>query len=106
MNAAGYGFGHLAGILEESLEATPYDEMIDGDIVLVGTPDDVIERIEAVRDVCEGLTEVSMTVNPGFAHWQAIKAQELFAEQGDAALPPGFRRGSLAAPPSAARLSR
>ena len=40
----------------------------------------MIERIEAVRDVCEGLTEISITVNPGgFDHWQAIKNQELFA---------------------------
>ncbi len=54
--------------------------MIAGDIVWVGTPEDVIERIEAVRDVCEGLTEISITVNPGgFDHWQAIKNQELFA---------------------------
>ena len=54
--------------------------MIDGDIVWVGTPEDVIERIEAVREVCEGLTEVSITVNAGGAeHWKAIKAQELFA---------------------------
>src|SRR4029077_11292305 len=79
LQAAGYGF-YTSGIMEQ-LAATPYDEMIDGDIVWVGTPDDVIERIEAVRDVCEGLTEVSITVNPGgFAHWQAIKAQELFAD--------------------------
>ena len=79
MNASGYGF-YISGIMQQ-LAATPYDEMIDGDIVWVGTPDDVIERIEAVRDVCEGLTEVSITVNPGgFAHWQAIKAQELFAD--------------------------
>ena len=56
--------------------------MIAGDIVWVGTPDDVIERIEAVRDVCEGLTEISITVNPGgFDHWQAIKNQELFAHK-------------------------
>ena len=79
MNASGYGF-YISGIMQQ-LAATPYDEMIDGDIVWVGTPDDVIERIEAIRDVCEGLTEVSITVNPGgFAHWQAIKAQELFAD--------------------------
>ena len=90
MNAAGYGF-YLAGILEQ-LAATPYDEMIDGDIVWVGTPADVIERIEAVRDVCEGLTEVSITVNPGgFAHWQAIKAQELFADR----VIPHFRTASV-----------
>ena len=40
----------------------------------------MIERIEAVRELCAGLTEVSITVNAGGAeHWQAIKAQELFA---------------------------
>jgi hypothetical protein len=76
--SAGYGF-YTAGILEKLAE-TPYDEMIEGDIVWVGTPEDVIERIEAMREVCEGLTEVSITVNAGGAeHWQAIKAQELFA---------------------------
>ena len=80
LTAAGYGF-YTAGILEKLAE-TPYDEMIAGDIVWVGTPDDVIERIEAVRDVCEGLTEISITVNPGgFDHWQAIKNQELFAHR-------------------------
>ncbi|MBA3245849.1 MAG: LLM class flavin-dependent oxidoreductase [Actinobacteria bacterium] len=78
LNAAGYGF-YAAGILEK-LADTPYDEMIAGDIVWVGTPQDVIERIEAVQEVCEGLTEISITVNAGGAeHWQAIKAQELFA---------------------------
>ncbi len=76
--AAGYGF-YAAGILEK-LAQTPYDEMIAGDIVWVGTPADVIERIEAVQEVCAGLTEISITVNAGGAeHWQAIKAQELFA---------------------------
>lgn len=79
LNAAGYGF-YAAGILEKLAE-TPYKDMVEGDIVWVGTPEDVIERIEAVRDVCEGLTEIAITVNPGgFAHWQAIKAQELFAD--------------------------
>ena len=80
LNAAGYGF-YTAGILE-GLAETHYDQMIAGDIVWVGTPEDVIERIEAVRDVCEGLTEISITVNPGgFEHWQAIKNQELFASR-------------------------
>jgi alkanesulfonate monooxygenase SsuD/methylene tetrahydromethanopterin reductase-like flavin-dependent oxidoreductase (luciferase family) len=78
LNAAGYGF-YTAGILEK-LAQTPYDAMIEGDIVWVGTPEDVIERIEAVKELCAGLTEVSITVNAGGAdHWQAIKAQELFA---------------------------
>jgi flavin-dependent trigonelline monooxygenase, oxygenase component len=80
LQAAGYGF-YAAGILEK-LAQTPYDEMIDGDIVWVGTPDDVIARIEDTIGVCEGLTEVAITANPGgFAHWQAIKAQELFADR-------------------------
>ena len=96
LQASGYGF-YAAGILE-GLAETPYDEMISGDVVWVGTPDDVIERIEAVREVCEGLTEISITVNPGgFEHWQSIKNQELFAHR----VMPHFKgadRGAEAAP--------
>jgi alkanesulfonate monooxygenase SsuD/methylene tetrahydromethanopterin reductase-like flavin-dependent oxidoreductase (luciferase family) len=80
LTAAGYGF-YTAGILE-GLAETPYEETIAQDIVWVGTPEDVIERIEAVRDLCEGLTEIAITVNPGGVdHWQAIKNQELFAHR-------------------------
>src|SRR5437763_6851172 len=80
LEAAGYGF-YASGIMEQ-LSDMPYDEMIDKDVVWVGTPQDVIERIEAVQDVCDGLTEVSITVNPaGVEHWKSIKAQELFAAQ-------------------------
>jgi alkanesulfonate monooxygenase SsuD/methylene tetrahydromethanopterin reductase-like flavin-dependent oxidoreductase (luciferase family) len=90
LNAAGYGF-YASGILEKLAE-TPYEQMVEGDIVWVGTPQDVIERIEAVRELCDGLTEVSITVNPGgFAHWQAIKAQELFADR----VIPHFRGASV-----------
>ncbi|MGI9658235.1 MAG: LLM class flavin-dependent oxidoreductase [Gaiellaceae bacterium] len=79
MEAAGYGF-YLSGIME-NLAKMPYDEMIEGDVVWVGTPDEVIKRIEEVREVCDGLSEVAITVNPGgFDHWQSIKAQELFAD--------------------------
>ena len=71
----------------------PYEQMIAGDVVWVGTPADVIERIEAVREICDGLTEVSITVNPGGAeHWQAIKQQELFART----VMPHFRAQHLA----------
>ena len=77
--AAGYGF-YASGIMEK-LAATPYDEMIEGDIVWVGTPQDVIERIEQTIEVCEGLSEIAITVNPGgFEHWKAIKTQEMFAD--------------------------
>jgi alkanesulfonate monooxygenase SsuD/methylene tetrahydromethanopterin reductase-like flavin-dependent oxidoreductase (luciferase family) len=87
LQAAGYGF-YTSGIMEK-LAATPYDEMIEGDIVWVGTPEDVRERIAATIDVCEGLTEVAITVNPGgFEHWQAIKTQEIFAHE----VMPHFRR--------------
>jgi len=96
LEAAGYGF-YAAGILEQ-LAQTPYEEMIEGDIVWVGTPSDVIERIEAIKEVCEGLTEISITVNPGgFEHWQAIKAQEMFA----ARVMPHFRPALDAEPVSA-----
>jgi alkanesulfonate monooxygenase SsuD/methylene tetrahydromethanopterin reductase-like flavin-dependent oxidoreductase (luciferase family) len=75
---AGYGF-YSSGIMEE-LSDMPYDDMIEKDVVWVGTPADIVERIEAVRELCDGLTEISITVNPGgVEHWKAIKAQELFA---------------------------
>ena len=79
LTGAGYGF-YVSGIMEQ-LAATPYDEMIAGDIVWVGTPEDVIQRIRETLEVCEGLTEIAITTNPGGVdHWKAIKAQELFAE--------------------------
>ncbi len=78
--SAGYGF-YASGIMEQLAE-TPYEDMIAGDIVWVGTPEDVIERIEQTREVCTGLSEVAITVNPGgFDHWKAIKTQELFADR-------------------------
>jgi alkanesulfonate monooxygenase SsuD/methylene tetrahydromethanopterin reductase-like flavin-dependent oxidoreductase (luciferase family) len=92
LERSGYGF-YASGILEQ-LAQTPYEDMVKGDLVWVGTPADVIERIEAVRDVCEGLAEISITVNPGgFAHWQAIKAQELFAD----AVMPHFKQAEVGA---------
>ena len=79
LSAAGYGF-YASGIMEQ-LAATPYDEMIEGDIVWVGTPEEVIARIEQTREACEGLTEVAITVNAGgIANWKAIKTQEIFAD--------------------------
>jgi alkanesulfonate monooxygenase SsuD/methylene tetrahydromethanopterin reductase-like flavin-dependent oxidoreductase (luciferase family) len=80
MNAAGYGF-YVSGVLEK-LADTPYEELIESDVLWVGTPADVIERIEALSDLCEGLTEISIAVNAGgLSHWQAIKVQELFADR-------------------------
>jgi alkanesulfonate monooxygenase SsuD/methylene tetrahydromethanopterin reductase-like flavin-dependent oxidoreductase (luciferase family) len=79
LEQAGYSF-YFSGIMEQ-LAATPYDAMIAEDIVWVGTPEDVIERIEQTLEVCPGISEVAITVNPGgFEHWKAIKTQELFAD--------------------------
>jgi alkanesulfonate monooxygenase SsuD/methylene tetrahydromethanopterin reductase-like flavin-dependent oxidoreductase (luciferase family) len=92
---AGYGF-YSSGILEQ-LARTPYDEMIAGDIVWVGTPDDVVKRVQETIEVCEGLGEIAITTNPGGAeHWKAIKAEELFARH----VVPHFR-GAEAREPAA-----
>ena len=56
LNKAGYGF-YAAGIMEVLAEV-PYDKLIEDDYVWVGTPPDVIERIEATRKVCEGIQEI------------------------------------------------
>jgi len=48
--------------------------------VWVGTPEDIVQRIEETLQICPGVTEVAITVNAGGApHWMAIKNQELFA---------------------------
>jgi alkanesulfonate monooxygenase SsuD/methylene tetrahydromethanopterin reductase-like flavin-dependent oxidoreductase (luciferase family) len=79
LNAAGYGF-YTAGIMEQLAEV-PYEQLIADDYVWVGTPDDIIERIENTLQVCEGVQEIGITVNAGGApHWMAIKNQELFAK--------------------------
>jgi alkanesulfonate monooxygenase SsuD/methylene tetrahydromethanopterin reductase-like flavin-dependent oxidoreductase (luciferase family) len=92
LQAAGYGF-YTSGIMEQ-LAATPYEEMIEGDVVWVGTPDDVAARVGEIIEICPGLTEVAITANPGgFANWQAIKTQEIFADE----VAPRFRATEKAA---------
>ena len=72
----------------------PYEKLIEDDYVWVGTPQDIIERIEATRKVCEGIQEIGITVNAGGApHWMAIKNQELFAS----AVMPHFNRKAVTA---------
>ena len=46
--AAGYGF-YAAGIMEQLAEV-PYETLIEEDYVWVGTPQDIIERIEDTSD--------------------------------------------------------
>jgi alkanesulfonate monooxygenase SsuD/methylene tetrahydromethanopterin reductase-like flavin-dependent oxidoreductase (luciferase family) len=92
LNKAGYGF-YTAGIME-GLAETPYDKLIEDDYVWVGTPQDIIERIETTLNVCEGIQEIGITVNAGNApHWMAIKNQELFAS----AVMPHFAREAVGA---------
>jgi alkanesulfonate monooxygenase SsuD/methylene tetrahydromethanopterin reductase-like flavin-dependent oxidoreductase (luciferase family) len=75
---ADYGF-YAAGIMEQ-LNDVPYEQLVEEDYIWVGTPADVIERIEQTLGVCEGIKEIGITVNAGGApHWMAIKNQELFA---------------------------
>jgi len=86
---AGYGF-YAAGIMEQ-LAQVPYEQLVEEDYIWVGTPQDVIERIEETQKVCEGISEIGITVNAGGApHWMAIKNQELFAS----AVMPHFKAGS------------
>ena len=88
---ADYGF-YTAGIME-SLVEIPFEQLVADDYVWVGTPDDVIERIEATLETCAGIGEIGITVNAGGAdHWQAIKNQELFASR----VVPHFAAGALA----------
>ena len=78
LEAAGYGF-YASGALEQ-LAAMSWDEITGQDVVWIGTPREVIEKIESLREICPGLAEVAITVNAGGAeHWKAIKTQELFA---------------------------
>jgi alkanesulfonate monooxygenase SsuD/methylene tetrahydromethanopterin reductase-like flavin-dependent oxidoreductase (luciferase family) len=77
---ADYGF-YAAGIME-SLNELSFEQLVEDDYVWVGTPDDIVERIEQTQQVCAGIKEIAITVNAGGApHWMAIKNQELFAAQ-------------------------
>ena len=72
LQAAGYGF-YASGVMER-LAQVPYEQLIEDDYVWVGTPDDIAARIRETIDVCEGLTEIGITVNAGGApHWMAVK---------------------------------
>jgi alkanesulfonate monooxygenase SsuD/methylene tetrahydromethanopterin reductase-like flavin-dependent oxidoreductase (luciferase family) len=75
---ADYGF-YTSGIME-SLNELSFEQLVEDDYVWVGTPDEIVERIEHTRSICPGIGEIAITVNAGGApHWMAIKNQELFA---------------------------
>ena len=70
------------------LAATPYDEMIDGDIVWVGTPDDVAERVAAIDRRLRG-------ADRGRDHRQPRRLRPLAGDQDPGDL---RRRGRAALP--------
>ena len=77
---ADYGF-YAAGIME-SLNELSFEQLVADDYVWVGTPAEIVERIEQTLEVCAGIGEIAITVNAGGApNWMAIKNQELFASQ-------------------------
>jgi flavin-dependent trigonelline monooxygenase, oxygenase component len=97
LNAVGYGF-YTSGALE-GLAAMTWEQLTESDAVWAGTPEQIVEKIEAVRAKCEGLTEVTITVNAGgVEHWKAIKTQELFAKH----VMPRFRGAETREPAAAA----
>jgi alkanesulfonate monooxygenase SsuD/methylene tetrahydromethanopterin reductase-like flavin-dependent oxidoreductase (luciferase family) len=80
LEEANYGF-YAAGILGQMTQI-PYKQLVDDDYVWVGTPADIVERIKATQEICEGITEFAITVNAGgIDHWKSIKTQELFAHE-------------------------
>ncbi len=66
---------------ETSLGAYSYDDIIEGEIGFIGTPNKVIDQIGALREK-GGIGELTILTNfGGLEHWKVIKTQELFAEQ-------------------------
>jgi flavin-dependent trigonelline monooxygenase, oxygenase component len=96
LEAVGYGF-YTSGALESLAEMT-WEQLTESAAVWAGTPEQVIEKIEAVREKCDGLAEIAITVNAGGAeHWKAIKTQELFARH----VIPHFREAASREPVAA-----
>jgi alkanesulfonate monooxygenase SsuD/methylene tetrahydromethanopterin reductase-like flavin-dependent oxidoreductase (luciferase family) len=97
LNAVGYQF-YTSGALESLADMT-WEQLTESDAVWAGTPEQVIEKIEAVQAKCEGLAEITITVNAGgVEHWKAIKTQELFAKH----VMPHFRGAESREPAAAA----
>jgi alkanesulfonate monooxygenase SsuD/methylene tetrahydromethanopterin reductase-like flavin-dependent oxidoreductase (luciferase family) len=79
LRKAGYGF-YASGALE-SLTALSYDDLVEREIVFVGSPAQIIDKIAWLQEKA-GITEFDVLTNyGGIAHWQSLKQQELFARQ-------------------------
>ena len=82
----GYGF-YASGALE-GLTKLGYDDIVQGEIGFIGTPDKVIDQIGALSEK-GGIGELTILTNfGGIEHWKVVKTQELFAEK----VMPAFRR--------------
>ena len=46
----------------EQLNELPYEQLIEEDYIWVGTPEDIIERIEQTLEICPGIGEIAITV--------------------------------------------
>lgn len=87
LRAAGYDF-YASGALE-SLTKLSYEDLIEQDIAFVGSPEQVIEKIEWLREN-GGISEIDiLTCYGGMEHWKSLKQQELFARH----VLPIFRNG-------------
>ncbi|MFS0564134.1 hypothetical protein [Brevibacillus invocatus] len=59
-----------------------YEQITEGDVVWIGTPEEICEKIERVKREVEGLTEIDFLTNyGGMDHWKVIKQQELISKQ-------------------------
>jgi alkanesulfonate monooxygenase SsuD/methylene tetrahydromethanopterin reductase-like flavin-dependent oxidoreductase (luciferase family) len=87
---AGYGF--YAGDDFASLEALTYEQLVDGGLVLVGTPAQVGERLMDLWREFRFDELLTMSHFGGTARWQAMKTQKLFARD----IMPMLREASVA----------
>ena len=75
----GYGY-YTEGRLER-LARLSVDEILEREIAFVGTPEQVAEQIDRVRQI-SGVTEFSMIANfGGLEHWKVLRTLDLFARR-------------------------
>ncbi|MBL8800147.1 MAG: LLM class flavin-dependent oxidoreductase [Planctomycetia bacterium] len=85
LNAKGYAF-YASGALE-SLTKLTYEQVVEQEIGFIGTPRQVIEQIQRLREQAP-ITELAIVSNfGGLEHWKVLKTQERFARE----VMPAFR---------------
>ena len=92
------GYGAYASERIRRLGSLTYDEIVAQGIAFVGTPDEIITKIEETRKLVR-IDELSILTNyGGMDHARALRLQELFAER----VVPAFGESSRSSDPSAA----